>query len=54
MSSIKREIRQFCVVVVQRRQRNVQKKSYTRAKVFFANLNLFLFSRSRGRRRRRA
>ena len=43
-SSIKREIRQFRVVVVLRRQRNVQ-KSVTHVQCFcFANLNLLLFA----------
>ena len=34
-SSIKREIKQFYVVVEQRRQRNVQKKRDARAKLLF-------------------
>ena len=34
-SLTKREIRHFHVVVVQRRQRNVQKKRDARAKLFF-------------------
>ena len=52
-SSTKREIRQFHVVVVQRRQRNVQKKRFARAESFcFACLNVLLFCRSRCRRRR--
>ena len=41
-SSTKREIRQFHVVVVQRLQRNVQKKRDARAKLLFACLNLSL------------
>ena len=52
-SSTKREIRQFHVVVVQRRQRNVQNKRFARAEsCCFACLNLLLFCRSRCRRRR--
>ena len=43
-SSIKREIRKFRVVVVQRQQRNVQ-KSVMHVQCFcFANLNLLLFA----------
>ena len=52
-SSTKREIRQFHVVVVQRRQRNVQKSVMHVQSCCFANLNLLLFCRSRCRRRRR-
>ena len=51
-SSTKREIRQFHVVVVQWRQRNVQKSVMHVQSCFFANLNLLLFCRSRCRRRR--
>ena len=39
-SSIKREIRQFRVVVVQQRQKNVLKKALCRAKFCFVNPNL--------------
>ena len=42
-SSTKREIRQFHVVVMQRRQRNVQKKVMHVLSCCFANLNLLLF-----------
>ena len=49
-SSTKREIRQFHVVVVQRRQRNVQKRVMHVQSCRFACL---LFCRSRSRRRRR-
>ena len=52
-SSTKREIRHFHVVVVQRRQRNVQKKVMHVQSCCFANLNLSLFCRSRCRQRRR-
>ena len=52
-SSTKREIRHFHVVVVQRRQRNVQKSVMHVQSCCFANLNLLLFCRSRCRRRRR-
>ena len=52
-SSTKREIRQFHVVVVQRRQRNVQKSVMHVQSCCFACLNLILFCRSRCRRRRR-
>ena len=52
-SSTKREIRQFHVVVVQRRQRNVQKSVMHVQSCCFACLNLLLFCRSRCRRRRR-
>ena len=51
-SSIKREIRHFPVVVVQWRQRNVQKKRDARAELLFCLFNLLLFWRSRCRRRR--
>ena len=48
--STKREIRHFHVVVVQRRQRNVQKSVQS---CYFANLNLLVYSGpSRCRRRR--
>ena len=53
MSSTKREIRTFHVVIVQRRQRNVQKRVMHVHCCCFANLNLLLFCRSRSRRRRR-
>ena len=52
-SSTKREIRQFHVVVVQRRQRNVQKNVMHVQNCCFACLNLLLFCRSRSPRRRR-
>ena len=52
-SSTKREIRHFHVVVVQRRQRNVQKRVMHAQSCCFANLNLLLFSPSRCCRRRR-
>ena len=42
-SSTKREFRQFHVVVVQRRQRNVQKSLMHVQSCCFANLNLLLF-----------
>ena len=52
-SSVRREIRQFQVVVVQRRQGNVQKSVITCKVVHgFANLNLLLFCRCHWRRRR--
>ena len=51
-SSTKREFRNFHVVVVQQRQKNVPKKRDAPAKLFFANLNLLLFCRSRCRRPR--
>ena len=51
-SSTKREIRQFHVVVVQRRQRNVQKSVMHVQSCWFACLNLLLFCRTRCRRRR--
>ena len=52
-SSTKREIRQFRVVVVQRRQRNVQKNVMHVQSCCFACLNLLLFFRSLYCRRRR-
>ena len=53
-SSTKLEIRHFHVVVVLRRQRNVQKSVMNEQSCCFANLTLFLCCRSRcGRRRRR-
>ena len=52
-SSTKREIRQFHVVVVQRRERNVQKSVMHVQNCCFACLNLLPFCRSRCRRRRR-
>ena len=49
----KREIRHFHVVVVQRRQTNVQKSVMHVQSCYFANLNLLVYSRrSRCRRRR--
>ena len=51
-SSTKREIRHFHVVVVLRRQRNVQKSVMHVQRCCFANLNLLLYCRSRCRRRR--
>ena len=53
MSSTKREIRTFHVVIVQRRQRNVQKRVMHVQCCCFANLNILLFCRSRSRRSRR-
>ena len=52
-SSSKREIRHFHVVVVQRRQRNVQKSVMHVQSCCFTNRTLSLFWRSRCRRRRR-
>ena len=52
-SSTKREIRHFHVVVVQRRQRNVQKRVMNVQRCCFGNLNLLFFCRSPCRRRRR-
>ena len=52
-SSTEREIRHFHVVIVQRRQRNVQKSVMHVQSCCFASLNLLLFCRSRCRRRRR-
>ena len=46
-SSTKREIRHFHVVVVQRRQRNVQKSVMHVQSLCFAYLNLLLFCRRR-------
>ena len=51
-SSGRREIGQFQVVVVQRRQGNVQ-KGVMHVQSCFANLNLLLFCRFHCRRRRR-
>ena len=51
-SSTEREIRHFYVVIVQRRQRNVQKSVHVQS-CCFANLNLLLFYRPRCRRRHR-
>ena len=51
-SSVRREIGQFQVVVVQRRQGNVQ-KGVMHVQSCFANLNLLLFCRFHCRRRRR-
>ena len=42
-SSIKRAVRHFDVVVVQWRQRNVQKKRDARANLLFFLINLLLF-----------
>ena len=53
LSSTNREIRHFHVLVVQRRQRNIQKSVIHVQSCCFANLNLLLFCRSRCRRRRR-
>ena len=53
MSSTKREIRNFHVVVVQWRQRNVQKSVMHVQSCCFASLNLLLFCRSLCCRRRR-
>ena len=52
-SSVRREIRQFQVVVVQRRQDNVQKSVMHVQSCCFSNLNLLLFCRFHYRRRRR-
>ena len=51
VSSTKREIRHFHVVVVQWRRRNVQKSAMHVQNCYFANLNLLPFCRSRCRRR---
>ena len=49
-TSTKREIRHFHVVVVQRRQRNVQlKKCDARAKLLFCQSKPIAFMRGRGR-----
>ena len=53
-SSMKRKIRHFHVVVVQSRQRNVQKKRDARAKLLFWLTNQLLFCLSRCCRRRKA
>ena len=50
-SSTKREVSQFHVEVLQRRQRYVQRNRDARAKLLFCLLNVLLFSRSCGRRR---
>ena len=50
--SIKREIRKFHVVVLQRQQSNVQKRVMHLQSCFFANLKLWLFCCSRCRLRR--
>ena len=52
-SSEKRGIRQFHVVIVHWRQRNVQKSMMHVQSCCLANLNQLLFCRSRWRRRRR-
>ena len=49
----KREIRKFHIVIVQWRQRNVQKSVMHVQNCCFASLNLLLLYRSRCRRRRR-
>ena len=49
----KREIRHFRVVVVQRRQRSVQKSVMHVKSYCFANINLLIFCRSLCRRCRR-
>ena len=51
--STKREMKQFHVVVVQRRQRNEQESVMHVQGYCFACLNLLLFCRSRSRPRRR-
>ena len=51
-SSIKREIRHFHIVVVQKRERNIQKKCDARAKLLFCFSNLLFLWRSRCRPRR--
>ena len=53
LSSTKREIRHYHVVVVQRRLKNEQKSVMHVQSCCFANLNLLLFFRSRCRLRRR-
>ena len=53
MSSRKREVREFQVVVVQRRQSNVQKSVMHVQSFYFAYLNLLLVCRSRCHRHRR-
>ena len=50
LSSTKREIRHFHIVVVQRRHRNVQKSVMHVHSCCFANLNQLPFCRSRWRR----
>ena len=52
MSSRKREIRHFHVVIVQRRERNLQKRMMHVQSCCFAYLILLLFCRPRCRRRR--
>ena len=52
-SSTTREIRHLLVVVVQWRQRNVQKRRDARAKLLFCQPNLLRFCRSRWRHRSR-
>ena len=51
-SSTKREIRQFHVVVVQRRQGKVQKSVMHVQSCYFAHLNLFFYCSCCRRRRR--
>ena len=46
-SSTKREIRHFHVVVVQRRQGNVQKSVMHVQRCYFVNLNLLVYCRRR-------
>ena len=53
LSSTKREIKHFQVVVVQRRLRNVQKSMMHVQRCCFVNLTLLLFCLPRCRRRRR-
>ena len=43
MSSLKREIRHFLVDVVQKQERNVQKKRDARAKLLFCLFHLLFF-----------
>ena len=50
-SSTKREIRHFHVVVVRRRQRNLQKSVIQVQSCYFVNLNLLVFCLPRCRRR---
>ena len=53
-SSIKHEIRYFQVVILQKQQRNVQKKCDARAKLLFCLSNLLHFLTFSCRRRRRS
>ena len=52
MSSIKREIRHFHVIVVQKRAKECTKKRDARANLLFCFWNLLFFWRSRCRLRR--